>query len=84
MEIFNSRHLIIRYNHDIFASKDEKFSYLNRYLVLIDRTGINDLIFNEVKDKQGKIQNEMNKLRNDTVLYCMHGLDLSTSDTNNQ
>ena len=51
MEIFNSRHLIIRYNQDIFASKDEKFSYLNRYLVLIDRTGINDLIFNEVKDK---------------------------------
>ena len=26
----------------------------------------------------------MEKLKNDTVLYCMHGLDFETSDKNNK
>ena len=82
--MFQCRNLILKYNKDIFASKDEKYSYLNKYLVLVDRTGINDMIFSKVKDKKGKQEKEMKKLKNDTVLYCMHGLDLSTSDTINQ
>ena len=49
--MFDKRNMIVRYNLDIFASKDKRYSFLNKYLVLLDRAGTNDDIYKMIKNK---------------------------------
>ena len=43
--------MVVRNNQDIFSSLDHRYQYFNRYLVLLDRVGINDSIFRDFDDQ---------------------------------
>lgn len=64
--------MIIRDNLSIIASRDNRLSYLNKYLVLLDRAGYNDGIYNLVEaEKKDREIKELRKIKNETVLYCI-------------
>lgn len=45
MKIFENRYLILRYNIDLLYDSKNKYDFLNRYVVFLDRAGIDDNIY---------------------------------------
>ena len=53
---------------------DEKWNFLNKHVVLLDRLGIDDGIYSNLSMRTGERQKrEADKIHNDTILYGFPG-----------
>jgi len=76
--MLENRYQVLTFNKNIFADKYDKYIYLNKYIALLDRAGIDDHIFDQTQGMQKK---ELQKIKNCTVFYCIPAAQLMTTNT---
>ena len=45
--MLENRYQVLTFNKNIFSDKYDKYIYLNKYIALLDRAGIDDVIFKD-------------------------------------